>query len=106
MKRKAKEADSEDENVSLENQLKHDCGGAIHIKFSAKRDAINIVYKHSPIHGTPEADQERYVVKSQHFHTKSCRERLVTVDFQGFLLLLLHASTAYQLSQPLAGTGS
>jgi hypothetical protein len=27
-----------------------DCGGAIHIKFSTKRDAVNVVYKHNPIH--------------------------------------------------------
>ncbi|KAF2735981.1 hypothetical protein EJ04DRAFT_562931 [Polyplosphaeria fusca] len=27
----------------------YDCGGAVHIKFSTKRDAINIVYKHNPI---------------------------------------------------------
>ena len=28
----------------------YDCGGAIHIKFSTKREAINIIYKHNPIH--------------------------------------------------------
>ncbi|KAF1995496.1 hypothetical protein P154DRAFT_556761 [Amniculicola lignicola CBS 123094] len=28
----------------------YDCGGAIHLKFSTKREAINIVYKHNPIH--------------------------------------------------------
>ncbi|KAF2112550.1 hypothetical protein BDV96DRAFT_152259 [Lophiotrema nucula] len=28
----------------------YDCGGAIHIKFSLKREAINVVYKHNPIH--------------------------------------------------------
>ncbi|KAF2678125.1 hypothetical protein K458DRAFT_317558 [Lentithecium fluviatile CBS 122367] len=28
----------------------YDCGGSIHIKFSTKRDAINVVYKHNPIH--------------------------------------------------------
>ena len=38
----------------------YDCGGAIHIKFSLKREAINVVYKHNPIHTTrPVAD--RYV---------------------------------------------
>jgi hypothetical protein len=26
------------------------CGGAIHIKFSIERAAINVVYKHNPIH--------------------------------------------------------
>ncbi|KAF2875344.1 hypothetical protein BDV95DRAFT_604099 [Massariosphaeria phaeospora] len=28
----------------------YDCGGAIHIKFSIKREAINVIYKHNPIH--------------------------------------------------------
>lgn len=28
----------------------HDCGGAIHIKFSTKREAVNVVYVHNPIH--------------------------------------------------------
>lgn len=28
----------------------YDCGGAIHVKFSLKRRAINVVYKHNPIH--------------------------------------------------------
>ncbi|EUC48153.1 hypothetical protein COCMIDRAFT_88243 [Bipolaris oryzae ATCC 44560] len=28
----------------------YDCGGAVHIKFSLKREAINVVYKHNPIH--------------------------------------------------------
>ncbi|KAF2751275.1 hypothetical protein M011DRAFT_491810 [Sporormia fimetaria CBS 119925] len=28
----------------------YDCGGAVFIKFSTKRDAINVVYKHNPIH--------------------------------------------------------
>ncbi|KAH9866711.1 hypothetical protein J1614_008404, partial [Plenodomus biglobosus] len=27
----------------------YDCGGVIHIKFSIKREAINVVYKHNPI---------------------------------------------------------
>ena len=36
----------------------YDCGGAIHIKFSLKREAINVVYKHNPIHTTrPVADR-------------------------------------------------
>ena len=28
----------------------HDCGGAIHIKFSTKKNAINLVYRHTSIH--------------------------------------------------------
>ncbi|KAH3944810.1 hypothetical protein HBH70_159820 [Parastagonospora nodorum] len=33
------------------------CGGAIHIKFSIKREAINVVYKHNPIHSSPPAEE-------------------------------------------------
>ncbi|KAF2028151.1 hypothetical protein EK21DRAFT_102004 [Setomelanomma holmii] len=29
------------------------CGGAIHVKFSIERQAINVVYKHNPIHTSP-----------------------------------------------------
>ena len=32
-----------------------DCGGAIHIKFSSKREAINILYTHNPIHRDAES---------------------------------------------------
>jgi hypothetical protein len=39
----------------------YDCGGAIHVKFSLKRDAINVVYKHTPIHTTRE-NGDRYVL--------------------------------------------
>lgn len=28
----------------------YDCGGALYIKFSMKRQAVNVVYKHNPIH--------------------------------------------------------
>jgi hypothetical protein len=28
----------------------YDCGGAVHITFSTKRDAVHVVYKHNPIH--------------------------------------------------------
>ncbi|ORY00544.1 hypothetical protein BCR34DRAFT_627952 [Clohesyomyces aquaticus] len=31
----------------------YNCSGAVHIKFSTKRDAINVVYRHNPIHGPP-----------------------------------------------------
>jgi hypothetical protein len=63
--KKEKKADSDDS----EDQPKkrgpaplptYDCGGAIHIKFSIKREAINVVYKHNPIHTSP-ANGERYV---------------------------------------------
>jgi len=38
----------------------YDCEGAIHIKFSLKRQAINVVYKHNPIHSTRHTG-DRYV---------------------------------------------
>ena len=45
----------------------YDCGGALYIKFSEKRDAINVVYKHNPIHSAVEArhpngDRNEYVL--------------------------------------------
>jgi hypothetical protein len=49
----------------------YDCGGAIHIKFSLKRDAINVVYKHNPIHTTRENDV-RYVLSAD-VHTTDCQ---------------------------------
>jgi hypothetical protein len=61
-KEQAVEVDSEDS----EDQPKkggrpplptYDCGGAIHIKFSLKREAINVVYKHNPIHSSPIYDE-------------------------------------------------
>ena len=39
----------------------YDCGGAIHIKFSIKREAIHVVYKHNPIHGEA-ANNDMYVL--------------------------------------------
>lgn len=38
----------------------YDCGGAVHIKFSIKQDAINVVYKDNPIHTSP-VNGESYV---------------------------------------------
>jgi hypothetical protein len=46
------------------------CGGAIHIKFSIKREAINVVYKHNPIHSSPPAE-ERYVATKAFMTTVS-----------------------------------
>lgn len=51
-KKKETDVENEDEN----NEHRHDrnptynCGGAIHVKFSIKREAINVVYKHNLIH--------------------------------------------------------
>jgi hypothetical protein len=42
----------------------YDCGGAIHIKFSLKREAINVVYKHNLIHSSLVTD-ERCVLLPQ-----------------------------------------
>ncbi|PVI06314.1 hypothetical protein DM02DRAFT_623233 [Periconia macrospinosa] len=59
--RKRKQEDSEEEGhdgKSSTPPAKYDCGGAIHIAFSEKREAINIVYKHNPIHSSSEDDQD------------------------------------------------
>lgn len=57
--RKKKGTGVEDDDVAtrIERELTptYDCGGAIHIKFSVKRDAINVVYKHNPIHRDAES---------------------------------------------------
>lgn len=63
--KKEKTQDSEDgENQASRrgNPLlpTYDCGGALFIKFSIKREAINVVYKHNPIHSSP-VNNERYV---------------------------------------------
>ncbi|KAH6625773.1 hypothetical protein C7974DRAFT_207173 [Boeremia exigua] len=50
-KKKETDADKADEVVVAKNLIPtHDCGGAIHVKFSIKRDAIHVVYKHNPLH--------------------------------------------------------
>lgn len=59
--KKGKSLDSDDGEPEVKKQgpvvlPTYDCGGAIHIKFSLKRNAINVVYKHNPIHTTREAD--------------------------------------------------
>jgi hypothetical protein len=59
--RKGKSPDSDDGKPEVKKQgpvalPTYDCGGAIHIKFSLKRNAVNVVYKHNPIHTTREAD--------------------------------------------------
>ena len=67
--KKEKEPNTEDsdehpKDLDHAQPTRHDCGGAIHIKFSLKREAINVVYKHIPIHSTATAG-ERYVVPSR-----------------------------------------
>lgn len=52
--KKKKEAEAGDDNDSGATNKDllptYDCGGAVNIKFSIKREAINVVYKHTPIH--------------------------------------------------------
>jgi hypothetical protein len=64
--KKQKSHDSDEGEAEVKRQgpailPTYDCGGAIHIKFSLKRDAVNVVYKHNPIHGTRETG-DRYVL--------------------------------------------
>lgn len=42
----------------------YECGGAIHIKFSIKREAIHVVYKHNPIHSQPADDTTLHALPS------------------------------------------
>lgn len=37
----------------------HDCGGAIHVRFSTTREAVNVMYVHNPIHRDVESRPER-----------------------------------------------
>ena len=64
-KKKEKSQESEDSEAEVKKQgpsvlPTYDCGGAIHIKFSLKREAVNVVYKHNPIHATRQ-NGNRYV---------------------------------------------
>jgi hypothetical protein len=56
----------------------YDCGGAIHVKFSIKRDAINVVYKHNPIHTTRPENGERYVCSMSYYSSLPYRSYSVT----------------------------
>ncbi|KAF2714694.1 hypothetical protein K504DRAFT_445656 [Pleomassaria siparia CBS 279.74] len=54
---KAKRENGEEEEEEAEGKKRgkgalatYDCGGAIHVRFSTKRDAVNVVYKHNLIH--------------------------------------------------------
>ncbi|EUC36366.1 hypothetical protein COCCADRAFT_88301 [Bipolaris zeicola 26-R-13] len=54
-KKKEASHDSDGSDVEAEKNRHgalptYDCGGAVHIKFSLRREAINVVYKHNPIH--------------------------------------------------------
>jgi hypothetical protein len=63
--KKEKSQDSENTEAEVKKQgpsvlPTYDCGGAIHVKFSLKREAINVVYRHNPIHTTRQ-NGDRYV---------------------------------------------
>lgn len=70
-KSNAKKDNSEDVESGSKRKRKsgvelptYDCGGAIHIRFSTKREAINVMYVHNPIHRDIESrpgNDERYV---------------------------------------------
>jgi hypothetical protein len=67
--KKEKSQESEDSEAEVNEQgptasPTYDCGGAIHVKFSLKREAINVVYKHNPIHTTSQ-NGDRYVSSRQ-----------------------------------------
>ncbi|CAI6337354.1 unnamed protein product [Periconia digitata] len=70
-RRKKKGGDNEEEHTgdSSQSHTNFDCGGAININFSSKREAVNIVYKHNPIHGTVEAHQESPVLDTSNGNT-------------------------------------
>jgi hypothetical protein len=57
--KKEKEPDIEDQpkKAGRPPLPTYDCGGAIHIKFSIKREAINVVYTHNPVHSSPIIDE-------------------------------------------------
>ncbi|XPS80287.1 hypothetical protein M3J09_012245 [Ascochyta lentis] len=58
-KKKEENSENDDEAIKTNRDLipTYDCGGAIHVKFSIKREAINVVYKHNPIHRDVESRQ-------------------------------------------------
>ncbi|KAL1603193.1 hypothetical protein SLS59_004288 [Nothophoma quercina] len=89
-KKKDSGAEDNNENAIPNPDLipRYDCGGAIHIKFSIKREAINVVYKHNPIHrdvetrtngssnsADPEANGRTQVAKTPNGSTKK-RKRI------------------------------
>ncbi|KAF2015472.1 hypothetical protein BU24DRAFT_408683 [Aaosphaeria arxii CBS 175.79] len=65
-KRNSKKENVTDQNDSDEHKSERanrqlptfDCKGAIHIKFSFKRDAVNVIYIHNPIHRDTKSRQE------------------------------------------------
>ncbi|KAJ4369403.1 hypothetical protein N0V86_009235 [Didymella sp. IMI 355093] len=54
----------------------YDCGGAIHVKFSIKREAVNVVYKHNPIHRDVEG--RRSGDEYEDIHSRVCRSVSLT----------------------------
>jgi hypothetical protein len=70
----------------------YDCRGAVHIKFSLKREAINVVYKHNPIHGS-RVNEQRYVVSRTLLRTLRASSYAVTVLLVQTLKLLQSTTT-------------
>lgn len=60
--RKEKDAENDESIAKASRDLlpTYDCGGAIYIKFSLKREAINVVYKHNPIHRDVESRRTQH----------------------------------------------
>lgn len=82
-KRDSKDSEDQPNNGGNPSVVAYDCGGAIHIKFSIKREAINVVYKHNPIHSSPVVD-ERYVASK----TYGTCKRLYVPQVIGMPLLM------------------
>jgi hypothetical protein len=53
IKKKREEEDGIEDPGRSSRLPTYDCSGAVHIKFSTERGAINVVYRHNPIHGPP-----------------------------------------------------
>jgi hypothetical protein len=70
----------------------YDCGGAVYIKFSLKREAINVVYKHNPIHSS-RVNEQRYVVSRTLLRTLRASSHGITVLLIQTLKLLQSTTT-------------
>jgi hypothetical protein len=95
--KKEKELDKEDSKDAAKKKgigrlPTYNCGGAIHIKFSLKREAVNVVYKHNPIHSS-RANEQRYVVSRTLLRTLLAPSPVTTVLPNQTLKLLQSAAT-------------
>jgi hypothetical protein len=68
-RRKANEKKGKENDHSTNNKqtlATYDCGGTITVNFSTKKDGVNVIYTHNPIHRDVEsrtANAPRYVVQ-------------------------------------------